>query len=489
MAGGEDRQGRTLSVRSRLIGAVLVLVSVGLALAGLTAYQLERSNLGREATARLARESEDLATLAAGVDPRTGQPFPDPRSLLEAAIQQRALAESDGVLGVVGGRVVWTAADGVPVRPEEDAQLVAVVLPLEKESVSTGGRLVTAGHDWLYQVTPVRVAGSPATGALVRVTDLRLRLAQLNATFATYSLVATGIALLATALTGVLAGRLLEPLTWVRRTAEAITEEDLTRRIPVRGRDDLAALTRTVNGMLDRVESSVVTQRRLLDDVGHELKTPLTILRGHLELLDLDDPEEVARTRDLALDEVERMGHLTEELLLLAHAQRVDFVRPRAVDLTALTDDVFERARGLAVRPWRLESLAEGRAFLDPERLTQAWLQLADNAAKYSPDASPIGFGSAVRGGDLWCWVADRGIGIAAEDRDRIMERFGRSARPEAQLRGGVGLGLAIVNTIAQAHGGRVDVRSSLGEGSTFSLVIPLRHAAVEEDDDADPDR
>ena len=171
-------------------------------------------------------------------------------------------------------------------------------------------------------MTPLRVAGASDTGALIRVTDMEIQLAQLNSTFVIYALVAVGATALVTVVTGLPRRQVAGAPDLVRRTAESITEEDMSRRIEVRGKDDLAALTRTINGMLDRLESLVTTQRNLLDDVGHELKTPLTVLHGHLELLDPEDPEEVARTRDLALDEVERMGHLTEELLVLAQSQR-----------------------------------------------------------------------------------------------------------------------------------------------------------------------
>ena len=489
MGGGGALRWRTLSVRTRLIGAVLLLVASGLAITGLTAHQLARSDLARESAARLARESADLATLVSGVDPRTGLPFASLAELLEVAIQQRVMADADGVLGVVSSEIVWTAPDGVPVRPEDDPELVAALVPLADAETTSAGRLSTAEHDWLYHVTPLRVAGASDTGALIRVTDMEMQLAQLNSTFVIYALVAVAATALVTVVTGLLAGRLLEPLTWVRRTAESITEEDMSRRIEVRGKDDLAALTRTITGMLDRLESLVTTQRNLLDDVGHELKTPLTVLHGHLELLDPEDPEEVVRTRDLALDEVERMGHLTEELLVLAQSQRVDFVTRRPVDVGQLTDEVLERTRGLAVRPWRMDSLAEVRAPLDPERMIQAWLQLAHNAVKYSPDGSPISIGSAVIDDELWCWVTDQGIGIDDAERERILERFGRSRRPEARRRGGAGLGLAIVDTIARAHGGRVDISSSVGEGSTMSIVVPLEAGQKEETDDEDPDR
>ena len=154
-------------------------------------------------------------------------------------------------------------------------------------------------------------------------------------------------------------GRLLAPLRTLRETADEITDTDLSRRLPVTGNDDITALTRTVNGMLDRLEEAFVGQRQFLDDAGHELKTPLTVLRGHLELLDVGSPDEIAETRELLLDEVDRMARLVGDLILLAKSDRPDFISRRAVDLTGLTVDVLAKARGLGDRRWSLDETAE----------------------------------------------------------------------------------------------------------------------------------
>jgi two-component system, OmpR family, sensor kinase len=242
----------------------------------------------------------------------------------------------------------------------------------------------------------------------------------------------------------------------VRQAAAEITEDDLTRRIPVSGNDDVAALARQFNSMLDRLERSFRLQRQFLDDASHELRTPITIVRGHLELMG-DSPAERAEVVRLCTDELDRMARLVEDLLLLVKAERPDFLRPVAVSLPELTSDIDAKLRALGDRRWVLESIAEGEAVLDPQRITQALVQLASNAVKHTGSGDTIRFGSAVDG-VVSFWVADSGPGV----RDESL-LFSRST----------GLGLPIVKAIAVAHGGAVHVRSVPGEGATFVVEVP----------------
>ncbi|OLO66652.1 sensor histidine kinase, partial [Actinomyces oris] len=272
--------------------------------------------------------------------------------------------------------------------------------------------------------------------------------------------------------------RLLRPIEQLRRATESIGEEDLTTRVPVKGRDDLTALAEAVNRMLDRVQTSVEAQRNLLDDVGHELRTPIAVVRGHLELTDPSDPEDVRQTQLLAIDELDRMGMLVNDLILLAKSVQSDFVTPTDTDVAELTELVFDKSLALGERRWKMESAAFTRAMIDPTRITQAWLQLVANAVKYSEHCSTVSLGSAVRDGHLQMWVTDEGIGIAPEDIDLVRQRFKRTAGAQ-ELASGAGLGLSIVETIVAAHGGRLDIRSEVGRGSVFTMVVPLKTPAA----------
>ena len=141
------------------------------------------------------------------------------------------------------------------------------------------------------------------------------------------------------------AGRILRPLRDITETARTITETDLSQRIPHRGGDgdELGDLVATVNGMLDRVENGVAAQRRFVDDAGHELRTPITIIRGHLDVLDPTDPVDVTSTVSLVDNELERMNRMVSDLLLLAQSEQPAFLHPEPVDVAALTTDTFDK--------------------------------------------------------------------------------------------------------------------------------------------------
>jgi signal transduction histidine kinase len=163
---------------------------------------------------------------------------------------------------------------------------------------------------------------------------------------------------------------------------------------------------------------------------------------------------------------------MVDDLLTLARTEQPDFLRPRVVDLDELTIRMLQNAQGMAPRDWRLEGTAEGRATIDEQRLMQAVLQLAANAIRHTADGDVVALGSATRDGFVRFWVRDTGPGVSVEDRDRIFERFyrGRSGFRRSE---GAGLGLSIVQAIADAHGGRVELDSAPGQGATFTVIVP----------------
>lgn len=404
------------------------------------------------------------------MDAATGARFAAAEPLLRVAVQRSVLAPTEGVLGIVDGRVRWAAQSGVELRLEDDPEFVAAVLPLAGASTISQGTLATSLRDYRYLVVPVGFGDAAPSGALVRAVDFGAEEALLGEVSRSFVLVAVGSLLLVGLLIWLLVGRLLEPISWMRRTADEISETDLGARIPVRGADDVSALAETFNSMLDRLEGAVGAQRALLDDVGHELRTPLTIMRGHLELLDPHDPDDVAATRALVLDEADRMGRLVDDLLALAKAERAEFMQPEATDLARLTDETLVKATALGPRHWVLDELAEAEVVLDPQRVAQAWLQLAANAVRFSADGSTVGLGSRIEGNQVRLWVRDEGAGIDPADHERVLRRFERGSAA-----GGSGLGLAIVAAIARAHGGRVEIESERGRGSRISMVVPMR--------------
>ena len=223
--------------------------------------------------------------------------------------------------------------------------------------------------------------------------------------------------------------------------------------------------------MLDELEEAFDTQQRFVDDAGHELRTPITVIRGHLDLMG-DDPEERRATLVLIDDELDRMHRIVNDLLTLAKAERADFLRLGPVDLAALTQEVHAKAAALGERDWRLGATAAASSIADRQRLTQAMMQLAQNAVQHTRPGDGIEIGSRVVGAEAELWVRDTGEGIAPGEADHIFDRFSRGGRRRAS--DGAGLGLSIVRAIAEAHHGRVAMTSEPGEGSRFVVVVPV---------------
>ncbi|TWH54476.1 LOW QUALITY PROTEIN: signal transduction histidine kinase [Dulcicalothrix desertica PCC 7102] len=272
-------------------------------------------------------------------------------------------------------------------------------------------------------------------------------------------------------LTWLISGKILSPLRLLVKTAQEINESELTKRITVQGSGEIAQLTTTFNAMMDRLEVAFSTQRDFLNDAGHELRTPITIIRGHLELMG-DDPEEQRETLAIVIDELDRISRFVDDLILLAKTERPDFLKLEVVNIATLTEELFTKAKALAVRNWQFDTSATGTMVVDRQRLTQAVMNLAQNATQHTKESDTISIGSGVSKGKVRFWVQDTGEGIATDDQKRIFERFARASNSRRRSEG-AGLGLSIVRAIAQAHGGKIYLKSILGTGSTFTIVLP----------------
>ncbi len=270
----------------------------------------------------------------------------------------------------------------------------------------------------------------------------------------------------------------LWPVEQISALAHSIVEEqDLSRRIPIppRSSRELYTWARAFNATLDRLEDLFLQQRRFLADVSHELRTPLTIIQGQAQLIRRTgecDPEAVADIER----EAERLARLVEDLLFLARAEVGALpLRREPVDLDVVLMKVARQARLLAqAKRQRLiiEHVEPLPVQGDPDRLTQAVLNLVSNAIQYTPEEGRITLGARREGAWAKLWVRDTGPGIPPEDLPHIFERFYRADR--SRQRTGFGLGLSIVRWIAELHQGKVTVDSTLGQGTTFTLWLPL---------------
>jgi signal transduction histidine kinase len=212
-------------------------------------------------------------------------------------------------------------------------------------------------------------------------------------------------------------------------------------------------------------------QEHFLHDISHELRTPVTIARGHLELLERSSPD-VPPEVGVALDELKRLQRIVERLLLLARAGQQQLSPTSEVQVEWFLEDVLMRWADVTPRAWRLGELAEGTLMADPEALRIALDSLLENAVKHTARTDAIEISSESRGDHIAIAVADEGAGIPPAALGRIFERFHRAGSSRTRTDGGVGLGLAIVDAIARAHGGTCAVSSST-QGSTFKLVLP----------------
>lgn len=474
------RTDRRVSARVRILLWLLLVMAVALAAVAVATRSILLRDVDHRINQLLTQETGEFANFVAqGVDPATGRPFTDPDALLRVFLQRQYSDPEEELLGLVGPpgqglRVVRQSRDipsGIALhrdRPSLDA--IAA-------SGASSGRLERARGEVRWAKVPIRNGESGPGAAFVVAFHADSERAVADEAFRAL-LAISGVALLMT--TGIgwaVAGRILAPVRVVRATAAELTERDLTQRIPVQGRDDIAALAETFNAMLDRLEQAFAGQRQFVDDAGHELRTPITIVRGHLELMG-EDPAEQRETVRLVTDELDRMSRIVEDLLLLAKAERPDFVRTEPVQLAELTADVFVKARALGERDWVLDPVADRAAVLDPQRITQAMVQLAQNAVQHTVAGQRIAIGSRAVEDRIELYVADGGPGVQEQDADIIFERFRRGTARRGARTGGAGLGLSIVRAIAEGHrGGRVELRPTEGGGATFVLVLTLQES------------
>jgi signal transduction histidine kinase len=459
-----------------VLTSVIAVSALGMVVTGGTAYLIQDRLVSARVTEALEQEVAEFRTLADdGIDPESGLPFTSVERLLRVALQRNVPDRNETYLTILDGAPLEVDGGDRPIRLEEESGVLEAAAEVTAASSVVIRDVATSAGPVRLAIVPLGAEGDDTTGAYVMAYALNQERDDLLRLARTY-LLASVLSLLVVAVVGwLVAGRLLRPLRSLREATQRINETDLSERIPVRGTDDVSDLTRTYNSMLDRLESALDTQRRFLDDAGHELRTPLTIVRGNVELLDPSDAADVEQTRELLLDEIDRMSRMVEDLILLSKARRPDFLVLDVIDVASFTEDLLAKVRALGERQWTSTAVGEGQFVGDAQRLTQALVELAHNAVKFSPVGSRISLGSAWDGDEVRLWVTDEGAGIDADEIDHVFERFGRASSGRGV--DGSGLGLSIVSAIARAHGGRVEVDTTAGEGSTFVVVVPTRRS------------
>jgi signal transduction histidine kinase len=406
------------------------------------------------------------------------------------------------------GQSLW----GFSVQFLQDSRLSAgsnVIMKLDAKMLETSGSASLARdplvQNWLAVPPPRTVAvaktvagvplelvaaplrsGPRTVGTYIAASALGPFAAERARVFA-LSLAEAGVALMvAVGSAFFLLRRLLRTIGRITVTAREIGTSGLglQRRLPdPGGTDEVAELSRTFDVMLDRLETAMNAQRRLLADVSHQLRTPLTVARGHLEIMNrtgYNDALGVKETTELVIDELDHMAALVERLLMLGRAMEPNLLSVEPVGIRELLSSIMVSLGVLVPRRLSLSHVPDIVVLADREQLRGAIVNLVDNAIHATQEGSAILLGAALDGdsGDVRVMVEDSGPGIPAAQRGAALERF---ARPGARDEGGSGLGLAVAKAVAIAHGGAImiDQSPALG-GARVEIVLPASRVVSE---------
>jgi heavy metal sensor kinase len=278
-----------------------------------------------------------------------------------------------------------------------------------------------------------------------------------------------------------LARRALKPVDKIAQTAQEIEENDLSRRINVNTKDELGRLAATLNAMIGRLEKAFQRQKQFTSDASHELRTPLAVIEAESTLaLQKERPSsDYQQSLEIISQESKQMSSLIDQLLTLARAdagkEQWNFTEVnlgKLISNLSMDVEVLCQEKGLSLQLSQPQDLVVKG---DEARLRELFMNLLDNAIRYTPAPGTVSVTLRRERQMAVVAITDTGVGIPAEDIPFIFERFYRADKSRSRAEGGTGLGLAICRHIAEAHGGKIEVESQVGAGSTFSVWLPLQ--------------
>jgi signal transduction histidine kinase len=463
----------TGDVRVRILASYVLLLLIAAVVSVLVVRQVLLVRLDDRIEEDLAQEVQEFQRLAGGVDPATGEPFgPDANRIFEVYLDRNVPGEGEQLLTIPRtGQPQFRATQGADLT--FDQSLVSGWRDLRN---TERGEIDTVAGEARYIALPLLAQGDNV-GTFVVAHFTEGEREEVNEAVSIVALVAAGVLIFGTAFAFAVSGRVLSPVSDLRDAARSVSGSNLRRRIEVDGDDELADLGQSFNEMLDRLESAFSTQRDFIRDISHELRTPIAVVRGHIELMSeggVSDPAERAATMSLIAGELDRMSRFVDDLLLLAKSEQPDFLQLETVPLDELCGELESNGRALAGdRDWRIEATSRRTVVADRQRITQAMMNLVRNAVEHTEPGDDIVIGAHVDGSMATLLVRDSGSGIPRAEQRRVFDRFARGGASKRRYEGS-GLGLAIVKVIAEVHGGGAELTSSPGEGAEFRVVVPV---------------
>jgi two-component system OmpR family sensor kinase len=465
-----------MSLRARLLLTTIVLVAVGLLAVDVATVRATSSFLINRVDDQLVRSRDLLATsLQHGVplEPSPGEPD-----------QGSPLVPNGAYAAVVqpNGATTWHAlgygSNDTPPPVLPGTYPVSPDFRSPAQPFTTG----SAGGNLRYRVLAVGGGAGPTLVVALPLTDVSQTLARI----VRVELAVTVIVLVALTLLALWLVRLgLRPLEGMGETAGAIAAGDLSRRVePATEETEVGRLGLALNEMLAQIERAFEERRRSEErlrrfaaDASHELRTPLTSIRGYAELFRRGAdtrPDDLAKAMRRIEDEATRMGVLVDDLLLLARLDQGRPIEREQVDLGRVAFDAVDAAR--TVDPARAIDLVvdpPAEVAADAGRVRQVLDNLLDNARSHTPEGTPVHVRVAPADGLVELSVEDEGPGLGPEAEARVFERFYRGDPARSRETGGLGLGLAIVSAIVEAHGGTVSVDRGAAGGARFAVQLP----------------
>lgn len=461
-------QRQSASTRVSILGWVIIPLAIAMTIGFAATNALLLQKTYAEIDEQLVQEAVELKVLAErAVSPLTADRYSSAKELLSLYISRTVPAPDEAVFIVVNNVVTERSSGDLHYRLDQDKNFISTITRNREPNLTT-----YESEFGQVRYIAIPVAGDGDSGYMVAgiFTALRnspdqLLLLQLGALFFFAIIISVWIG-------WVVSGRILKPIKNLQNAIETINDGNFHERIRVSSpNSELGRIAQKFNEMLETIKVSFEAQRRFVDDAGHELKTPLTIISGHLDMIDTANSESQS-SLVIARDEAKRMARLVRDLQTLTKSNEPRFIEMSVNSVSETIDEVFVKANGLGDRDWKFFSESEQAIVFDRQRIVQAMLQLVENAIKHTEPSDSIEVGFRGHGKFVDFYVGDSGPGIPTVSRSQITERFKRGEWTSQDVEGS-GLGLAIVDAVCKGHKGLLLIQDSELGGAEVIIRIP----------------